>query len=504
MAISPELEAQILRYYHAEHWKPGTICRQLGVHHDTVQRVLAQHGVPRAARIARPSKLDAYLPFIHETLQQYPRLTASRLHAMVSARGYVGHPDHFRHVIAQIRPRRPAEAYLRLRTLPGEQGQVDWGHFGTHTIGRAVHALMAFVLVLSYSRRIFVRFFLGARMENFLRGHEAAFQSWHGLPRVLLYDNLKSAVLERRGDAIRFHPTLLAFAAQHRYEPRPVAVARGNEKGRVERAIRYLRDHFWPARTFRDLDDLNAQAQAWCDGHALERPCPEDRSQSVRAVFEHERTHLLALPDNPFPTDECVEAAVGKTPYVRFDRNDYSVPHTHVCRSVTVVASLTHVRLLDGAQVIACHPRSFDRGQQIEVAAHIDGLVAHKRAARVHRGLDRLTAAVPRSQVLLTQAAARGDNLGTLTAMLLRLLEAYGAAELVRAIDDALARGVPHPNAVRLALERRREQRGAPPPLALPLSDAVRRRDPRVRTHALSTYDQLTPTAEPDPEESSS
>ena len=502
MAISPELEAQILRYYHAEHWKPGTICRQLGVHHDTVQRVLAQHGVPRAKRTARPSKLDAYLPFIHETLHQYPRLTASRLHAMVSARGYAGHPDHFRHFIAQIRPRRPAQAYLRLRTLPGEQGQVDWGHFGTHTIGGAVHALMAFVLVLSYSRRIFVRFFLGARMENFLRGHEAAFQCWQGLPRVLLYDNLKSAVLERRGDAIRFHPTLLAFAAQYRYEPRPVAVARGNEKGRVERAIRYLRDAFWAARTFRDLDDLNAQAQAWCDGHAMERLCPEDRSQTVRAVFEHERAHLLALPDNPFPTDECVEAAVGKTPYVRFERNDYSVPHTHVCRSVTVVASLTQVRVLDGAQVIACHPRSFDRGQQIEVAAHIDALVAHKRAARVHRGLDRLTAAVPRSQEMLTQAAARGDNLGTLTAMLLRLLDEYGAAELTRAIDDALTRGVPHPNAVRLALERRREQRGAPPPLALPLSDAVRRRDPTVRTHALSTYDQLTPTTEP--EESSS
>ena len=504
MTISPDLEAQILRYYHAEHWKPGTICRQLGVHYDTVQRVLAQHGVPRAKRTARPSKIEPYLPFVHETLRQYPRLTASRLYAMASARGYVGHPDHFRHLVAPLRPRPPAEAYLRLRTLPGEQGQVDWGHFGTHTIGRAVHALMAFVLVLSYSRRIFVRFFLGARMENFLRGHEAAFQAWQGVPRVLLYDNLKSAVLERRGDAIRFHPTLLAFAGHHRYEPRPVAVARGNEKGRVERAIRYLRDHFWPARTFRDLDDLNAQAEAWCNGPALERPCPEDRGQSVRAVFEHERAHLLALPDNPFPTDEQVEVAVGKTPYLRFERNDYSVPHTHVCRSVTVCASLTEVRVLDGARVIARHPRSFDRGQQIEVAAHIDALVAHKRAARVHRGLDRLTATVPRSQALLTQAAQRGDNLGTLTAMLLRLLDQYGVAELTIAIDDALARGVPHPNAVRLALQRRREQRGAPPPLALPLSDAVRRRDPAVRTHALSTYDQLTPTAEPDPEESSS
>ena len=122
---------------------------------------------------------------------------------------------------------------------------------------------------------------------NFLRGHEAVFHAWGGLPRVLLYDNLKSAVLERQGDAIRFHPLLLAFAAHYRFEPRPVAVARGNEKGRVERTIRYIRDSFFAARTWHDLDDLNAQAEAWCLGPAADRPCPEDPSPSstIRAYF---------------------------------------------------------------------------------------------------------------------------------------------------------------------------------------------------------------------------
>jgi len=107
---------------------------------------------------------------------------------------------------------------------------------------------MAFVMVLSYSRQIFLRFFLNARLESFLRGHLAAFEAWNGCPRVILYDNLRSAVLERHGDAIRFHPTLLEFATHYHYEPRPVAVARGNEKGRVERAIRYVRDNFFAAR----------------------------------------------------------------------------------------------------------------------------------------------------------------------------------------------------------------------------------------------------------------
>ena len=230
MTIGPEREAQILRYYHAERWRIGTIAHQLSLHYGTVQRVLAQAGLPKIAPVQRPSKIDPYLPFISETLEKFPTLTASRLYAMARERGYCGGPDHFRHLIALHRPRPKAEAYLRLRTLEGEQGQVDWGHFGHLEIGRARRALMAFVMVLSYSRRIYLRFFLDARMENFLRGHVGAFQAWSGLPRTLLYDNLKSAVLERQGDAIRFHPTLLAFAGHYHYEPRPVAVARGNEK----------------------------------------------------------------------------------------------------------------------------------------------------------------------------------------------------------------------------------------------------------------------------------
>jgi transposase len=137
---------------------------------------------------------------------------------------------------------------------------VDWGHFGHLQIGRARRPLMAFVMVLSHSRQIFLRFFLDARMENFLRGHVAAFTAWGGVARVLLYDNLKSAVLERRGDAIRFHPGPPSFAGHYRFEPRPVALARGNEKGRVERAIGYVRLAFFAARNFADLDDLNAQS----------------------------------------------------------------------------------------------------------------------------------------------------------------------------------------------------------------------------------------------------
>ena len=190
MAIDKERDAKILRYHLVEHWGVHTIATQLGIHHSTVDRVLSQAGMPKAERTRQASIIDPYIPFILETLAQYPRLTAARLYAMAVERGFTGGQSHFRAHIAQLRPRKFAEAYLRLRTLPGEQAQVDWGHFGSVQIRRAKRPLMAFVMVLSWSRQIFLRFYLNQRMESFLRGHVAAFGTWGALPRVLLYDNL--------------------------------------------------------------------------------------------------------------------------------------------------------------------------------------------------------------------------------------------------------------------------------------------------------------------------
>ena len=160
-------------------------------------------------------------------------------------------------------------------------------------------------------------------------------------------------------------------------------------------------------------------------------------------------------------------------------------------RLLTVLADPNEVRIVDGAQVLVCHRRSYDKGAQIEDAAHVQALVEHKRAARRHRGTDHLAKVAPESQTLLLRAAERGDNLATMTATLLRLLDCYGASELEAAINEALDRGVPHPNAVRLALERRREQRQEAPPVALVLPDHVKARDACVTPHRLETYDQL-------------
>jgi transposase len=183
--ISKEREAEILRLFHAEKWRIGTIATQLGIHHSTVQRVLGHAGLDPRLVSPRPSILDAYKPFILTTLTKYPNLRASRVYQMIRERGYSGSADHFRHVVARLRPRPAAEAYLRVRTLPGEQAQVDWGHFGRVQIGAALRTLWAFVMVLSWSRQIFLRFYLNAAMPSFLRGHVDAFRFYQGVPRIV-------------------------------------------------------------------------------------------------------------------------------------------------------------------------------------------------------------------------------------------------------------------------------------------------------------------------------
>jgi transposase len=494
--IGRALEAEILRLHHSEQWPIGTIARQLRVHHGTVRRVLAQAGVQLAQRTVRPSMVEPYRAFIAETLAVYPSLRASRLYAMVRSRGYPGGADHFRALIARLRPRPAGEAYLRLRTLPGEQAQVDWAHFGKLSVGRAQRPLMAFVMVLSYSRHLFVRFYFGAAMANFIRGHVEAFACFEACPRIVLYDNLKSAVLERVGEAIRFHPTLLELAAHYRFQPRPVAVARGNEKGRVERAIRFVREAFFAARSFRDLDDLNAQAAAWCQGPAAERACPQDRARTVAEAFAEEQPRLLPLPEVAFPSEERVEVSVHKTPYARFDLNDYSIPHDHVRRTLSVLASLDRVRIFDGQHLIASHPRSFDRGAQIEEPKHIEALVDYKRAARAHRAQDRLQHAAPSAKALFLCASERGAHLGVLTRGLLELLERHGAGALEAAIAAALGEDSAHLGAVRHFIDRHAHARGQRPPIAVALPEDARLRALHVREHALRDYEQLT--AEPD------
>jgi transposase len=492
-AVTAEETSKILSLHHAEGWPIGTIGAQLGRHHDTVERVLAQSGLEVHKESKRPRLVDAYIPFLKETLAKYPRLGASRLWSMAKARGYTGSKSGFRAIVSRLRPRRVAEAYVRRAVLPGQEAQVDWAHFGKITIGRAIRDLWVFVMVLSYSRLRLLVFSLRAAMPSFLAGHVKAFRFFKAAPRTILYDNLKSAVLEREGDAVRFHPTLLALAGHYRFEPRACAPYRPNEKGRVERAIRDARENFFAARDFTSIADLNEQARAWCLEIARERKVPDARDTTCEAAFLLEQPKMIELPGDDFPVEERVEVRVGKTPYVRFDKNDYSVPHTHVQRSLTVRATDDRVRVVDPevpAEVLADHPRSFDRDQRVESSGHLQALVDQKRRAHQSRGFDRIFGVVPSSRAMMDHIAQHGGNLGATTSGLLQMLDRFGAEMLERAVAEVVVRDQMNLRAVHHVLDRLRHEAGQPPPLSVPVTTDARAAV-QVRPHSLSTYDRL-------------
>ena len=298
-------------------------------------------------------------------------------------------------------------------------------------------------------------------------------------------------MLDRRGAAIEFHPRLLELAGHYHFAPRPCTPGRGNEKGKIERQIQYLRHAFFAARPFRDLDDLNAQFRRWRDDVAHLRRHPEQPDRTVADVWADEKPRLLPLPAHRFETELVRVVRSGKTPYVRFDRNLYSIPHTHVRKPLTLLASATRVRVLDQQTELARHRRSYDTAQTVEDPAHLEALLAATRQANVHTTRDRLRAAVPATDALFERLAERGDALRPHATRLLALLDDYGPEELAAAVALALERDALGAGSIAHILETRRRQRGLKPPLRLTLPDRPGLRDLDVRTHDLETYDAL-------------
>ena len=488
--ISDEQVAQIRHLFHAEHWKMGTIAAELHLHPDTVRAALDTDRFRSQPRL-RDRLTDPYLDFLRQTLQQYPRLRATRLYQMIRLRGYAGSVNQLRRVVAELRPPQ-REAFLRLRTFPGEQAQADWAHFGEVTWGRARRRLSGFVLTLSYSRALWVEFFLDQSLENFLLGHVHAFQDWGGAPRNLQTDNLRSVVLERRGDAIHFHPRFLELSAHYHFAARPCGPARGNEKGRVERAIQYVRHSFFAARPFTTLADFNRQALDWRNQVAHQRAWPGDDSRTVAQVFAEEKPHLLPLPAHPFSCDLTRTVYADKTLCVRFDLNDYSVPPRALGRALTLVASPVRVRLLDGSTEIASHPRSYDRHQLVEDPVHRQALLEQKRKALGSTASGRLAVLVPESQAFLEAACQRGEPTARLTVQLLHLLDDYGAGELAAALREALDRHTPRLSSVAFILARRHRQLRRRAPLPVNLSRRPDLEDLAVSNPSLEAYDELS------------
>jgi hypothetical protein len=246
---------------------------------------------------------------------------------------------------------------------------------------------------------------------------------------------------------------------------------------------------------------LNTQLTRWIAEVAHARPVPGRHEYRVAEALADEQPRLLPLPEHAFPCDLLRGVSSGKTPYIRFDGNDYSIPHRLVRRPLTLLASEHQVRLLDGSTEVARHARSYDRGQRIEDNTHLAELVAEKRRAHDLRGRDRLRHACPRAEAFLDALAVRGQPLATETTRLLRLLDQVGAPALEAALTEALARGAISAASVAHVLDQRRRARHQPPLLDLVLPADPRVRDLRVTPHALSAYDTLLTRPPATPEE---
>jgi len=493
--IPPELVVTLRRLFYAEHWKIGTIAKELDLHHETVRRALETDRFNRPRRL-RPSILDPFVTFLRQILDQYPRLRSTRIFQMIQQRGYTGSVVQLRRLVARLRPI-PREAFLRLSTFAGEQAQVDWADFGTVLIGRARRRLSCFVLRLSFSRALYLEFFFDQSLENFLRGHVRAFHDLGGVTRVILYDNLRSAVLERRGEAFHFNPRLLELCAHYHFQPQPCRPARGNEKGKVERAIQDIRHSFAAARPFTTLADYNAQALRWRDEIVLRRPWPGDPARTVAELLAEEKPRLLPLPAHSFDSDLLLPVFSRKIIYIRFDRNDYSIPPEAVGHPLTLVASDTTVRILDGTTEIARHRRSYDHREPIEDPAHKQALLAIKRKALGSTPSARLIRAVPETHEFLDLAFQRGESAAVLTTQLLRLLDDYGDNELRAAIQQAIERNTPRVSSVAFLLHRNRSASQRRPPLPVQLHHRPELADLHVQPHSPEIYDELSDNSDP-------
>jgi transposase len=483
-----EIAAEVLRLHFGEHWPVGTIARQLGLHADVVRRVIGRPQGSAAPGSRAASVLSPYYEFVEQTLREYPSLRSTRLYDMLRSRGYPGSPRTVREYVAKVRPEPKAEAYLRLEALPGEQAQIDWAHVGKVAVPGGERSLWVFVIVLSYSRALWGELVFDTSVHSLCRSLVRAAAYFGGVTRQWLFDNPKTVVHERVGDAVRFNPTLLGLCAHLRVQPRLCGVRQPEHKGKVERAIRYLRDRFFAGRHISDPAHGNRELLQFLDEIALRRPHAADPSRTVADALVEERARLLALPD-PLPsTEHAIPIDIDKQAFGRLDTNRYSVPTTYAERTITLAGDDRVVRFLDGATEVARHPRSFGRNQVIETPAHRVELLRDRRGGRDLKGRDRLRAVCPRIDELLARWVEDGRVLGAMCSRLVRVLDLYGDVVFSAAVGDVLDRNATDIGALNVACEQRRRQQARPIPVDVSMPAHIPDRD--VIPHALEDYDE--------------
>ena len=357
----------LLRHYIQEGLSKTAVAQKLGISRRTVQRYTSsdKQDLIYGPRPPRPSKLDLFKAYLQGRLEDYPELSGVRLLAEVRALGYQGGYTTLKDHLRTVRPKPPAPTWQRFEVEPGHQAQVDFATFKT-SFG-TVYALLA---VLSWSRTLWVRFVMHQDQLTVLGGLHRAFWSFGGVPRTVLFDRMRTAVAGSGAEIPAvFNAEMLRFASHYGFSPRACRPYRAKTKGRVERAVSYLRRSFFYGRNFRDLDDLNAQCASWLAGtanlrvHGTTGEIPIDR-------LERETAHLLPLPEHPYIPMLTLGRRTTRDGYVSYNGNDYSVPERLGRADLQVRATLTELQLLRAGEVVAVHPLVEGRGQRVLATGH--------------------------------------------------------------------------------------------------------------------------------------
>jgi len=432
---------ELHRLYWSEHWPIRKIERQLGMGWRTIRKYLdapAQGPLHRD----RPSKLDPFKGAIAEWLEKDPHLSAAVIEQKLRSMGYQGGHSIIREYVRDARPAPPKRAFVRMEPLAGERFEVDWGHFGALNYSGDSRKLYAFALVDAHSRTLYVEFTHSQSFGTFARCHVHAFDALGGVAREIAYDNLATAVAEHDGRLVRFLPRFLGFARDHGFFPHACNPASGWEKGKIERAIGYLRQNFWPLREFTDLYDVNRQVRQWLAEVANQRLHRETRERPLER-FKPEA--LRPLPVIPYDYRDSSEALVHKDLRLPFDGNRYCVPHRYVGRRLTIKADSSSVAIYDRFEEVVSYARSWRRGQTFGAARFEKLLAEHRPAARrsqaQQRLLDSLDGLCSRSvlEAYLRDMADTDRALGRQISELLELIRQYGPQDVAVAIEKAAA-----------------------------------------------------------------
>lgn len=463
------------------------IARELGIDAETAAKYAVLDTFPRRRHTKRTSKLDPFKATITRWLERHPYSATQIYQRLCGEEGYTGGVSILRDYVRTVRPVRHA-AFLSLAFAPGEAAQVDWGSAGTITLGATRRRLSFFVMVLCHSRMAYVEFTCGEAMEHFLACHQNALEFFGGTPGAILIDNLKTGVLSHRfGHKAVFNPRYLDFAAHYGFEPRACNVRKANEKGRVENFVGYVKKNLLAGLDLPDsISAINTAARHWLATVANVRNHGETRKPPAE-LFLIEQPALRALP--PLPADTSVTRLVRVTPRCRvvLDTNRYSVPSRYASQQLILHAFHDRLCIYHAHNLVASHPRCYERRRDFENPDHVKELLDQRRRARDAKWLLNFYAMSPHSEHYHQQLTARHLNERVHINKIVALAEIYGPEKVALAMEDAIQSQAYSSQYIENILEQRQRHTPTPGPLHLTRrSDLL---DLELPTADLTPYD---------------